>query len=303
MKRTERRCTSVLAAAVARELRGRSPTFAMLGTLALVAAGGLEFSATAHAGNTYFVDTAGDPGPPGTQSLRQAVALANASILGPTEDNSIVFDSSLVGSTITLMQGEISISQAVHINGPIEGRLTISGANTSRIFHASSATSDRNSWPVVVQHLTLTQGHTEGCGGAVYAKNMNFLLLFATVTDSSAILGGGACALGVPQFGIEYSRISGNVAVFGGGVYAASGEDAGILVSTISGNSAGRYGGGVDAVGVGRLTIAGSLIMGNTVPAPGQNYYPPQGGGGIAISASSLLLRTSTLCGNYAYTG
>jgi hypothetical protein len=70
--------------------------------------------ATAFAGSTFIVNTAGDPGNPGTLSLRQAVALAQPF-------DTVQFDGSLAGSTITLATGAIAISHGLTIQGPRQG--------------------------------------------------------------------------------------------------------------------------------------------------------------------------------------
>src|SRR3569832_500658 len=49
-----------------------------MGLGAVLAAVSMSFATCASAANTYFVTTAGDPGPGGTVSLRQAIAAANA---------------------------------------------------------------------------------------------------------------------------------------------------------------------------------------------------------------------------------
>ena len=50
-------------------------------------------------------------------------------------DNTVMFDASLVGSTITLTSGEIVVSRQLTIAGPGAAQLTISGNDASRIFH------------------------------------------------------------------------------------------------------------------------------------------------------------------------
>jgi hypothetical protein len=116
--------------------------------LALVATLGALDPTPGAAANTYQVNTTGDPGPPGTLSLRQAITAANGST-GET----IEFAAALVGSTITLASGQIDITTAMTIAGPGPGALTISGHHASRIFdiHPQAV-----SWfrPVVIRGLS-----------------------------------------------------------------------------------------------------------------------------------------------------
>jgi hypothetical protein len=85
---------------------------------AVLAATSMSFAINVQAaGNTYFVTTNGDPGPGGTLSLRQAIAAANAS-----SGDTVKFASALVGSTITLTSGQISIVQPMTIAGPAQRR-------------------------------------------------------------------------------------------------------------------------------------------------------------------------------------
>ena len=99
----------------------------------LAAAMGLTVAfapATALAGTTFTVNSSGDSvGGPGTLTLRQAITAANAS-----DGNTVQFDPSLAGSTITLATGELLIDHAMTIVGPGVGKLAISGGNASRIF-------------------------------------------------------------------------------------------------------------------------------------------------------------------------
>ena len=77
------------------------------------AAFGLACHALSASATTYLVDTALDPGPGGTTSLRQAVFQANAST-----NNIVQFAPALIGSTLTLQNGEIGITQPMYIQGP-----------------------------------------------------------------------------------------------------------------------------------------------------------------------------------------
>jgi predicted outer membrane repeat protein len=264
-----------------------------LSKLALLATLGLQLTSAAAAGNTYYVNTTADPGPPGTLSLRQAVALSGLF-------DAITFAPALVDSTITLAQGSISITHDLTIYGFSDpGMLTISGGAADRIFYLSAN--------LGLRRMTLTQGHAVGCGGAVYAKNSGAFLAETVVSGNEAKFGGGICCVGPgSSISVEKSRISGNSAELGGGLYFGQSDSNrnSVTTSTVSGNTARRSGGGIYVAGIGALYIARSLIAGNSVPAPSQYFYSSQGGGLTIGGVNSLLkIRATTITGNYAYSG
>src|SRR5512135_3598718 len=92
--------------------------FALLGVTAIALTG----NALPAFATTYVVDTALDPGPGGTTSLRQAIFQANASA-----NNIIQFAPALNGSTLTLQNGEVAVTEPMYIAGPGPDKLTISG--------------------------------------------------------------------------------------------------------------------------------------------------------------------------------
>jgi hypothetical protein len=243
------------------------------------------------------VNTAGDPGPGGTLSLRQAVALASQN---PDPSNTILFEDGLIGSTISLAQGAIAVEQPMFIVGfANRGSLTISGADVSRVFEVKDAQS------VTLKDVTLTHGDDDGCGGAVYGKgNQTLTLDNVAVTQSSAFFGGGVCAVSQSTLVLLGSRISGNDAAFGGGLYVGqSAYYLGASRTTISANTARRAGGGVYLGNVERSAIVFSLIAGNSVPAPAEYFYSAQGGGLVAagIGSKGLRIVATTITGNNSY--
>jgi len=66
----------------------------------------------------------------GAGSLRQA-------LLDAANADTITFDSSLNGQTITLTSGELLVDKSVTINGPGSDNLTVDGNHSSRVFHVS----------------------------------------------------------------------------------------------------------------------------------------------------------------------
>jgi len=282
-----------------------------LAALALMAVLGCVTGAEA---TTFVVNTAGDPGSPGTTSLRQAVAAANLS-----SGNFVEFNSSLIGSSITLSNGEIAFNHAMHIVGPGSGKLTISGNDASRIFDFSGDITKPSG--VYISGLTLTQGNVSAAiydqGGAIYSYGAYPLMLKDMVISGNRAATGGGLYVNQGSTTLDHVRVSGNYATLnGGGIAAASTVSSvyylNVTSSTISGNSTNGYGGGVMAIGLYGVAVTESLISGNRLLAPAVPTAH-QGGGGIALmnlgyynsyyhqQRGFAQLFNSTISGNSAY--
>jgi hypothetical protein len=96
--------------------------------------------------STLTVLNALDGGP---GSLRDAIAAAS-------KNDTIVFDPSLNGQTITLTSGELAIRQSLDIEGPGANHLAISGNGASRVFDISRGSL------VTIAGLTITHGRADG---------------------------------------------------------------------------------------------------------------------------------------------
>lgn len=294
-----------LAAAVQNALSAarRVPRASPIALHAVLAVTSLSFAIVAQAGNLYTVTTSGDPGPAGTLSLRQAIAAANAST-----DNVITFAPAVVGSTITLASGQIAIEKPMTVTGPGADRITISGADSSRIFYIRPVPDDPvpDDTPVTISGVTLTQGSamSGGGGGAIRAVHASLLLTHSKVTACNATFGGGIYSLAA-HTRVEYSRLAGNHASFrGGAAYSVLDTDVNFFTDTLSGNSAGLQGGGLFVAGAKTLQVKTSTINGNYILQP-QPYSQEQGGGGIAVRGITSLafIGYSTITQNYAPTG
>jgi hypothetical protein len=277
----------------------------------------------ARAANTFLVTTAGDPGPMGTQSLRQAIALAN---FGDT----VQFDAGLNGSTITLQGGEIPISKGgVTIHGPGPDKLTVSGNDNSRIFNIALGNYTAYT---KIDGLTLTHGKA-GIGlygGAIAASDSYLILKDARITQSTATYGGAVSLLDagasldncvivgnsadqygggislvslnhnhIDVFHISTSTISGNGSIRGGGVFALASTFVPvtfyIAYSTISGNRANASGGGLFLA----IPSPGGTHVGNSTIA--QNYAYVKGGGVSIYGPANV--GWSTVAGNSTHLG
>lgn len=268
---------------------------ASIGALtALALAVALVYPASAAMAATYTVDTAGDPGPTGTLSLRRAVQLAN-NFSGDT----VQFDPSLVGSTISLDNGAIAITGSMTIAGLGADRLAISGKNATRVFSITGGA------VATLSGLTLTQGRApvNGNGGAIYSSHASLTLRDSVISASTASIGGGVF-VGNGNATIDGSRILGNVATANGGGLAAYDDlQFEVTHSTISGNNGGCYGGGISAFETSNISVNYSLISNNSLgqPAPYCNLV----GGGIRVRnhyvPSTARIVNSTVTGNYGY--
>lgn len=110
-------------------------------------------------------------------SLRQAVLSANAL---PGLDT-ITFT---VTGTISLTTGQINIDDALTVNGPGAGSLSISGNSVSRVFEIGQATT--------ISGLTLTKGLASNANGGAIFSHSSLTLTDCTLTNNTTSLEGGA---------------------------------------------------------------------------------------------------------------
>lgn len=212
----------------------------------------IDIFPTGSLNQTYTVTNTNDYG---VGSLRRAIEMAN----NKNGADTIVFDESLAGKTITLTSGEISITDALNIIGFNKDTITISGGWTgdagtgSKIFYVSDDDYSSN-FKVSMSGLKLTAGYSYNYGGAIY-NSEDLTLDRMIISDNSA--GDGGAIFSYSNLTISNSLISGNVATGdGGGIYSS-----GSLISlnnTIAGNSA--------SVGGGVLSYS-TLQMDNTIIA------------------------------------
>lgn len=278
--------------------------------LAATAAGVALLPATALATTTTVTNTNDD----GVGSLRYAI---EASSPGDTID----FDASLSGGTITLSSGELLIGNSLTITGLGANNLTISGGGTSRVFdiNASGGT-------VSISGLKVDGGEApagpsiDGDGGGILVRAGTFNLTDAAVSGNvttgtgsttntcSAYCGSGG---GISNDSTSTTTLT-NVTVSGNATDATetcggvASENSGALViddSTISGNQSG-WGGGVCTEGGGNVTISGSTILGNSAQgATGTAHgtIEAEGGGFVEDDGGTTTITDSTFQGNVAY--
>ncbi len=231
-----------------------------------------------------LVTTADDSMGHAGESLRDAIATANADAIGGTSDV-ITFDPNLNGDTIALKQGQLELGT----NGAGSGVITIDGGNgisvtgsgTSRVLQVDSNLS------AIFAGLTITGGSVSGDSSAGGIYNLGTLTVSnCTISGNSAGIAGG----GIDNEGtltVSGSTISGNSAESTGGGISGSGIIT-VTHSTFAGNSvAGGDGGGIFSYYM--LTVSGSTFSKNSA---GQ-------GGGIS-ALGSVTISDSTFSGNSA---
>jgi hypothetical protein len=280
--------------------------------------GRIDIGAFEFAPALLMVTSASDRHIDGLFSLREALEEANRDASRGQSDT-IHFDPSLGSATITLSAGPLELSGASATATEIidgNGRITVSGADASRVFQIDAGVRAE------LDGLTITQGRaTEGGGiynagtltvsnSALSGNSVNGTHEYGggiynsgTLTVSNSTLSGNS-ANGTPNYGgggiynhgtmtLSNSTLSGNTAIgIGGGIF----NDGTLTVSnsTLSGNSAsGYYAAGGGIFNDGTLTVSNSTLSGNSVNGP-HDY-----GGGI-YNNNTLTVSNSTLSANSA---
>ena len=159
-------------------------------------------------------------------SLREAVAAA-------ASGDTIIFDSGLSGSTITL-GSVVTLSKNVTIDGStLAASITLDGRNANRVFYVNSGVT------ATLNRLTITHGNAGG--GSQGGGLINYGVL--TVTDcffsaNTAYYGGGIFNESVGTMTVANCIFSANTTVAGGGGLRNNGGMT-VTNSTFSGNSGG----------------------------------------------------------------
>ena len=233
---------------------------------------------------TFTVTNALDAG---VGSLRQAVLDANA---GAGADV-IRFAPAVAGQTIHLTGGQIAITDALYVEGPGAGRLTVDAGAVSRIFNISDGTA--GAIDVRLDGLTLANGavSTAADYGGVLSSAENLTLKGCVITGGLARYGGGV-AIHAGSTEIIDTVIDGNRAAAGAGVYVAGGALT-VRRSTVSDNDAyGADGGGgvYVAAGAGAVLIDATTVSGNLAHL----------GAGLRLTGSATIVN-ATISGNVGH--
>jgi LPXTG-site transpeptidase (sortase) family protein len=213
----------------------------------------------------------------GVGSLRQAIADANSG-------DTITFDASLSGATITLAS-PLTLYKNVTIDGSaLSSPLSISGNSSVSVFNINSGIA------VILDSLTIKYGNANS-GGGINNKGTLTVNNSTFSGNSAKYFGGGIFNENGGNITVNNSTFSGNSSINGGGIYNQNGSNTTVNNSTFSGNSARMHGGGINNRG--NLDIDNSTFSGNSA-----DHY----GGGI-FNYNSLTVNNSTFSGNFAYGG
>ncbi|MBW4512023.1 MAG: DUF4347 domain-containing protein [Scytonematopsis contorta HA4267-MV1] len=233
------------------------------------------------AANDFVVTNTNDSG---EGSLRQAILNANAE----AGANTITFAGSVftdaTADTITLTSGQLSVTDAVTIQGTGANQLTVSGNSIFRVINASAA--------LTVNDVAITGGNAANGGGI---SSSSILTLNNTTVFGNRASGNGGGIFGDSVI-LRNTTISGNTAAGDGGAISATTID--LTNITISGNKANGNGGGIVSGGG---NIRNSTIAFNTADDDGNGSGD---GGGIsntgALTISNSIIAANTDKGNQA---
>ncbi len=175
----------------------------------------------------------------GTGSLRQSILDANANSNGPGTVDEIVFEDGLTG-TITLLTGEMSITDDVTITGPGSSVVTIDADTASTIFNIDD--SDISDIAVSISDLAFFNG-SDTDGGAIQ-NSEDLTINFCFFENNNASEDGGAI-YNTGTMSVSNSTFNGNTSGFNGGAIYSDGAITEITDTNFTGNSADFDGGAI----------------------------------------------------------
>ena len=215
---------------------------------------------------THTVTNTNDSGP---GSLRQAIAVA-------ASGDTITFDASLAGQTITLAS-QLNINKNLIIDGSgLNPRVEISGGNAVRIFLVDAA----STIAPTIKNVVLKEGKQTG------SSYTNF--------GGAMFVGGNTTLM------IENVRITNNSAYSAGAIYISPYAVVTISNSEITGNSADLEAGAILVKSIGILNLRSSVISNNVSIGAGAIYF--SGATNSSIVENNLFAYNSALLGG-AITG
>jgi hypothetical protein len=201
--------------------------------------------------STFTVTNNSDTGVAGDGSLR-------GEILAASSGDTINFDASLAGQTITLTNGELAITQNLDIEGLGANQLTVSGNNASRVFDISAGAN------VTIAGMTITDGLANG-SAPVFTSSGGAILDLGTLTLSN-------------------DAVSNNEAV-------------GDASKSPTGRPGGALGGALANFGTGMLTISSCSFANNLALGADGSSGPSSAGNAIggAIANGIVSFATATI--------
>ena len=221
-------------------------------------------------------------------SLREAIAIANAA----GGSHTIEFDSGLAGGALTLINGVLSTTADITIDGDTNGDdaadITIDGNDATRILYNDGGA-------MVLSSLVLTEGSHLNTGGAIYVNAGSLTLEDSTISGSYSSANGGAIGTASgTTLNVSNSYFYANSTNpadndFGGAIFNRGTT---YIDSTTFTNNQSYRGGAIANFGGGALYISNSTFTGN--------YASNRGGGIYNFSGATLNLASSTFSGNTA---
>jgi hypothetical protein len=231
--------------------------------------------------STWTVTNNFDSGP---GSLRYDIGHAAAG-------DSIKFSAALDGQTISLTGGELTLAQALNIDGPGAGKLTVSGGGVSRVFAISSGAD------VMLSGLTIADGSAAQGGGI---DNFGTLAIDQCALVSNTASGGSGDST-TPD------------AASGGGIANEVGASLGLRDSSIVGNVAAARPGddsfGGALLNLGSAVVTDCTFTGNQATGgASSSFFDASSGGAIEsfglppdqLYDSTLSISGSTFIANQA---
>ena len=231
----------------------------------------------------------------GLVTLREAIIAANTNAttdLGQTGGgaDTIQFAPNVTGS-IALLLGQLTITEALTVDGPGRDVLTINAQQVSGIFSITATDGD-----FTFQDLTLTGGNATH-GAAIRSVSSGSLTVVQSTITGNVVTGKGGGIYAKSKLAVIDSTISGNSTIGpngrGGGFYA--GNQTSVINSTISGNNASGTSGSGGGFWVSKnAVLTDSQVNGNTAIG---------GGGGFAVYGSLYYGLGLTTLNNTTVTG
>ncbi len=233
----------------------------------------------------------------GTGSLRSALEAASGAGTGWVSFDPAVFGSS--PQTITLTGGQIVITGHINIVAPFNSRVTIDGANNSRIFDIISSGTGK----VTLRNFRFRNGsRTNGAAIRVIGADTEVcgddLVFEDNEANSSTGAGGGALTIHDATVTLTDSAFVGNHSEADGGAIALQNNaDLALTNVTVSGNTADGSGGGIANNG-GELVLTNVTITDNTAAA--SNTLIGAGGGVSGGPGATVQAWNTIIAGNHS---
>ena len=259
----------------------------------------------------------------GAVTLREAILAANTNAAagdaaaGDETGDVIRFDSSLAGGSISLTEGQLTISDDVAIQaGNLD--ITVDADGLSRAFEITSSET------VSLGQINVLSGNAD-IGGAVLASGSGNVIVFGGSYTGNSASGGGAIYSGADSnlFVSGGAVFTDNLAVetgSGGAIYNAGGT-AVVDDATFTNNVSNRDGGAIEIAG-GELFLTNIVASGNSASGDGgvlhvtagdvvsitdstfsENFATAEGGAIWNQAGTTLLVNGSSFTGSIASGG